>query len=180
MPTDIELMQRAAAGDPEAFAAIYDRHAGALLALARRMLPRSDDALDLLHDVFLEAWQHVREYDGSRASPRTWLIVRLRSRAFDRRARAARGEGAVRELEISPALQGLHGNIDRQHDIAQALLELDGDVRRVLELTYFDGLTAVEISDRNGIPIGTVRSRLSRGVDQLRRLLTTLTGASHD
>ena len=59
-------------------------------------------------------------------------------------------------------------------------MELDSDVRRALELTYFDGLTAVEISEREGIPIGTVRSRLARGIDQLRRLLTTLTGASHD
>ena len=78
MPTDVELMQRAQSGDTEAFAAIYDRHAGALLALAQRML--GGEALDLLHDVFLEAWQEVRSYDPSRATPRTWLLVRLRSR----------------------------------------------------------------------------------------------------
>jgi len=177
MPSDTELMASAAAGDPEAFAAIYDRHAGALLALAQRMLARSDEALDLLHDVFLEAWQHVREYDPSRATPRTWLIVRLRSRALDRLARARRGADLTQQLAALPVLATDPGAEERR-DLLRALVALDGDVRRALELTYFDGLTAVEISDRDGTPIGTVRSRLARGIEQLRALLTTLKGAS--
>lgn len=182
--SDLELMERAAAGEPAAFAEIYDRHASGLLALAQRMLPRSEDALDLLHDVFLEAWQHVREYDAERASPRTWLIIRLRSRALDRRARAARGASLTEQLVAVPALrtQGdplapLHS--ERQLAVARALGELDGDVRRALELTYFEGLTAVEISVRDGTPIGTVRSRLSRGLEQLRRALDVLEGGGH-
>lgn len=177
--SDIELMERAAAGDAEAFAAIYDRHAGALLALAQRLLPRSEQADDLLHDVFLEAWQHVREYDPARSVPRTWLIVRLRSRALDRRARAARGANVAQQLEALPALNALGAALPAAHteqlrEVERALLELEHDVRRVLELTYFDGLTAVEISERDGTPVGTVRSRLARGLEQLRRVLGTL------
>lgn len=179
MSSDTELMARAAGGDPEAFALIYDRHAGALLALAQRMLGRSDEALDLLHDVFLEAWQHVREYDASRATPRTWLIVRLRSRALDRLARSVRGAGVAQQLEafaaVAPDSLG-----EQQRDVARALATLDAGVRRVLELTYFDGLTAVEIGERDGTPIGTVRSRLARGLEQLRALLTSLKGASDE
>jgi len=176
---DIELMKRAALGDPEAFAAIYDRHAGALLALARRILPGSEDALDLLHDVFLEAWQHVRDYDATRSVPKTWLIIRLRSRALDRKARAARGASIARQLQAVPALNEASAgqaapHDERQLEVARALSDLDHDVRRVLELTYFDGLTAPEISAREGTAIGTVRSRLARGLDQLRRLLRTL------
>lgn len=171
MPSDIELMERAAAGDAEAFAAIYDRHAGTLLAVAQRLL-RSDEALDLLHDVFLEAWQRVREYDASRSAPRTWLIIRLRSRALDRRARAARGVSVAEQLEAMPRAASVFG--ERQLEVARALRELDGDVRSVLELTYFEGLTALEISERDGSPVGTVRSRLARGLEQLRKILGTL------
>jgi RNA polymerase sigma-70 factor (ECF subfamily) len=172
MPSDIELMERAAAGDAEAFAAIYDRHAGTLLAVAQRLLSRSDEALDLLHDVFLEAWQRVREYDASRSAPRTWLIIRLRSRALDRRARAARGVSVAEQLEAMPRAASVFG--ERQLEVARALRELDDDVRSVLELTYFEGLTALEISERDGSPVGTVRSRLARGLEQLRKNLGTL------
>lgn len=177
--SDIELMERAAAGDAEAFAEIYDRHAGALLALAQRLLPRSEQADDLLHDVFLEAWQHVRAYDPARSVPRTWLIVRLRSRALDRRARAARGASVAQQLEVVPALNVAGAALpaaqtEQLREVERALLGLEHDVRRVLELTYFDGLTAVEISERDGTPVGTVRSRLARGLEQLRRVLGTL------
>ncbi len=180
MQSDLELMQRAASGDPDAFAAIYDRHAATLLALARRMLRRSDDARDLLHDVFLEAWQHVREYDPTRATPRTWLIVRLRSRALDRRAHAARGTRVAQTLDALPELAPAstahsEARADERREITRSLAELDCDLRRVLELTYYEGLTALEISERDGTPVGTVRSRLARGLDQLRALLAQVT-----
>src|SRR5262249_9415197 len=87
---DAELMRRAAAGEVDAFAEIYDRHAPALLALLRRMLGTGGEAQDLLHDVFLQAWESVREYDASRGSARTWLLVRARSRALDRLQRRSR------------------------------------------------------------------------------------------
>lgn len=188
MPTDVELMQRAQSGDTDAFALIYDRHAGVLLALAQRMLGAAAhgqaEALDLLHDVFLEAWQQVRTYEPARATPRTWLIVRLRSRAIDRRARAARGANVVAQIEAVPALNALVARSsaadERQAAIAQALMELDDDVRSALELTYFEGLTAPEISARTGVPIGTVRSRLARGLTRLRALLHGIEeGAGH-
>jgi len=185
MTSDIELMQRAAEGDPDAFAAIYDRHAGVLLALAQRLMPRPSDALDLLHDVFLEAWQHVREYDPGRASARTWLIVRLRSRAIDRRARAARGTNVAQQLEVLAALSPIASEAgalrgDQLLAVTRALEQLEADVRRVLELTYFDGLTAAEISARDGTAVGTVRSRLARGLAQLRDLLNTREDSRHD
>ncbi len=188
MASDIELMQQAAAGDADAFATIYDRHAGALLALAQRMLGGAArghaEALDLLHDVFLEAWQQVRTYDATRATPRTWLLVRLRSRALDRKARAARGASIVAQIEAVPALNALvapaSAGDERQALIAQALAALDDDVRSALELTYYEGLTAPEISARLEIPIGTVRSRLARGLTRLRALLQVIEkGAGH-
>jgi RNA polymerase sigma-70 factor (ECF subfamily) len=178
-------MERAASGDVEAFAEIYDRHAGVLLALAQRMVP-SADALDLLHDVFLEAWRVVRSYDPSRAEPRTWLIVRLRSRALDRRARAARFQRASRALATHPELStgntrpsfgSLH-SADRDLDVGNALRGIEDDVRAVLALTYFEGLTAEEISMREDIPVGTVRSRLARGLSQLKRALGARKGGS--
>jgi RNA polymerase sigma-70 factor (ECF subfamily) len=170
---DVELMQRAQRGQVEAFAQIYDRHAPIALALGKRMLSSLGDAQDLLHDVFLEAWQCIHEYDPSRASVRTWLLVRMRSRALDRIGRK------TRERLIHRALVPTRTSVDpktmhaeRELALRQALAELDEGVRSALELTYFWGLTATEISERTSVPEGTVRSRLARGLLWLEQTLS--------
>jgi RNA polymerase sigma-70 factor (ECF subfamily) len=180
LPSDVELMRRAAAGEVDAFAAIYDRHAPALLALAQRMLTARSEAQDLLHDVFLEAWQCAREYDPERASVRTWLLVRARSRALDRMGRRAREHNARSALRPDGEAVRSHASTsaaDRRVAVRQALDELDASVRETLELSYFAGLTAEEIAARMDVPIGTVRSRLARGLQQLARVLNDLGGA---
>src|SRR6266700_4327783 len=99
--SDAALMVALVRGDRQALAALYDRHAGILLALATRLLRDRPQAEELLHDVFLEAWHHARDFDPARGSVRAWLVTRTRSRAFDRRsARARQGrlaEQAARE-----------------------------------------------------------------------------------
>ena len=85
---DVALLRRLQRGDTAAMGALYDRYAPQLLALAVRMLRSEREAEDLLHDLFLEAWQNVRQYDETKGTVRTWLFVRLRSRALDRLGRA--------------------------------------------------------------------------------------------
>jgi RNA polymerase sigma-70 factor, ECF subfamily len=167
---DVALMERLRRADRLALGVLDDRYAPALLAAAVRMLGSRREAQDLLHDVFLEAWEHVREYDASRGSVRTWLFVRLRSRALDRLGRA--------ERTLLPAESGTHvgdgaGTASAVDSIAvrEALERLPKDVRDALDMTYFEGLTAKEIAERAGVPIGTVRSRLARGLAALGALL---------
>lgn len=175
--SDSTLMEQAARGDVEAFARIYDRHAATLLALARRILLHTSDAHDLLHDVFLEAWLGAREYDPARGSVRVWLLVRTRSRALDRRLRALReqsgNESLARCHEGAPG-RAAHAHPERQIAVRQALATLEASARVTLELTYFEGLTAVEVAARMGVPEGTVKSRLARGLDTLQRVLCLL------
>ena len=172
--TDVELMRRAAGGEVEAFAHIYDRHAGALLALTQRMSFATAEAQDLLHDVFLEAWQHVREYDASRASVRTWLLVRARSRALDRISRETRERNLRRSLAPGGVIAERSAPVHEERRLAvrQGLAGLDPGVRETLELTYFEGMTALEIAERMQVPEGTVKSRLARGLHRLELLLS--------
>ncbi|HEY2216370.1 MAG TPA: sigma factor, partial [Solirubrobacteraceae bacterium] len=72
---------RAAAGDRAALGLLYDRFAPSMLAVGQRILGSAREAEDLVHDVFLEAWLRARYYDPARGSVRTWLMLRLRSRA---------------------------------------------------------------------------------------------------
>jgi RNA polymerase sigma-70 factor (ECF subfamily) len=141
-----------------------------MLATAIRVLGSSREAQDLLHDVFLEAWEHAREYDPARGTVRAWLFVRLRSRALDRMGRASRTrERSIADHELSEELDilGVASNTDDHLAMKQALSTLSPDVRQALDWTYFEGLTAREIADRAGVPVGTVRSRLARGIAAL-------------
>jgi len=174
--SDVELVQRACGGDVDAFAELYDRHAGTVLALTRRILgaQASGDADDLLHDVFLEAWQRVREYDPTRGSVRVWLLVRARSRALDRLDRHLRERTAHSALSRQAGARGAYPPTERQIALRQALATLDPSVRLALELTYFEGLTAGEVSDRLHVPEGTVKSRLARGLENLQQVLSLM------
>ena len=171
---DAALMARAASGEASAFAELYDRHAPILLATALRMLGERE-ASDLLHDVFLEAWSHVADYSSSRGSVRTWLLVRLRSRALDRlngieRSRTESLDAHHDQRTLPGAGVAQHPSVDRIA-VRAALDRLSADVREALELCYFGGLTMREIADRSGVPLGTVKSRIARGLATLSSLL---------
>jgi RNA polymerase sigma-70 factor (ECF subfamily) len=174
--TDAELMECARGNEVEAFAEVYDRHAPSLLALLRRILGTQVDAQDILHDVFLEAWRGVRSYDAQRGSVGAWLAVRARSRALDalgvldQRTRLAHKHPShAAPLTAAPG--------ERELAVQQALQKLSPHVRQTLELMYFEGLTAPELSERMNVPDGTVRSRLSRGLAALKHMLQPNDGA---
>lgn len=168
---DESLVRRIAVGDRGALAALYDRHVPVLLALAERMLASRSDAEDLVHDVCLEVWRKANTYEPSRGSVRAWLVMRLRSRALDRlraarRTRLADDDSACEE-EAAPSDRDPSRSPDHER-VRRALGELPEDQRAVLDLAYFEGLSLPEIGERLSIPVGTVKSRLSRAIGKLR------------
>jgi RNA polymerase sigma-70 factor, ECF subfamily len=170
--SDAELIARAQTGHVAAFAELYDRYAARVHAVARRILGSGSDADDLLHDVFLEAWQSVRDYDPSRATVSTWLLVRTRSRAIDRIARRSRERRAqhvlcAAEQQLPSPLAAAELTLATR----TALGQLESPLRTALELMYIAGLTAPEISAQTGVAEGTVRSRVARGLSKLERAL---------
>lgn len=169
---DVALVRAIAAGDRDSLAALYDRYAPILLGMALRIIRDRREAEDLLHDVFLEVWRSARDYDSTRGRVRTWLVVRMRSRALDvlKSARVARrsGDPALLERMVAEAEPG--ESPDRQR-VRAVVAELTADQRQVLELAYFDGRSCREIAAHLAIPIGTVKSRLAAGLGRLRRRL---------
>lgn len=81
---DVSDLAEAARGDRPALARLYDRHAPLLLALGVRLLNDRREAEDVLHDCFVELWRHAGDYDPRRASVKTWIAMRMRSRCIDR------------------------------------------------------------------------------------------------
>src|SRR5690242_1424117 len=100
---DAALVAAIAEGDSAALAKLYERHAGVLLGLALRIVRERREGEDLLHDVFLEAWRSAKDFDPKRGRVRTWLAIRMRSRALDlqKSARVSRNAGDA-GLEVVP------------------------------------------------------------------------------
>ena len=173
---DAQLMSALAAGDRAALGRLYDRHAPLLLGLGVRILGDRTVAEDVLHDVFLEAWHHARDFDPGRGTTRAWLVTRMRSRSLDRRTSVARqvrlAEDAARTGGPGPAAsdEGPGAPLDGARVRAQAA-GLPGELAAVIELAYFEGLSSSEISQRLRIPVGTVKSRMARALDNLRQSL---------
>jgi RNA polymerase sigma-70 factor (ECF subfamily) len=170
---DAALVAAIAAGDRRALAELYDLYGGVLLALALRIVRDRREAEDLLHDVFLEVWRTARDYDPARGRVRTWLTIRMRSRALDQQksARVSRHSGDDSILErVADDAGDPAGSPDRAR-VRAALVALPTEQRQVLELAYFEGLSCSEIAARIAAPIGTVKSRVAAGLGKLRHSL---------
>jgi RNA polymerase sigma-70 factor (ECF subfamily) len=171
---DHALLEAIAEGHTAAFGQLYDRHADALMAVGLKVLRDREDAEDVIHDVCLEVWERASSYDPDRASVRTWLLVKMRSRCIDRLRRQGRRPSArVDELvgDAEPRHEPQNDLAADRDVIRQALRQLPERLRTVLLLLYFRGMTCTEIADEVAIPVGTVKSRLYAARQKLQDVL---------
>jgi RNA polymerase sigma-70 factor (ECF subfamily) len=161
----------------EALAALFDRHAAAVLGLLTRMLGRHGEAEEVLQEVFLWVWQNPARYDARRSSLRGWLLVLARSRALDvlraDRSRRLREEGVARQRPAAyePVPLASLEERERRRRIGAAMAALPAEQRRCIELAFFAGLSHTQVAARLGEPLGTVKSRIQLGMAKLRAAL---------
>ena len=174
---DEQLMARL--GGPEleaALSTLYDRYNRTVYAVGLKILGDRSLAEELVQDVFLKVWRSSGTFDPSRASFSTWLYRVTRSAAIDLyRKRAHKvhpipdGESqvlAARDFSAGP--QEVVDESWLSWRVSRALEALDGPHREVIELAYFGGLSQREISERTGVPLGTVKSRTASAFKRLR------------
>lgn len=167
-----------ARGDRGALGALYDRYAPILMALGVRLLGERREAEDVLHDVFVEVWKHAGEYDPERATVKTWLVLRMRSRCLDRLRSAghSRRESLTgrEEVTLERTRTDKPSAVEDRVDAGRlrgVLATLPDDQKAVIVLGFFDGLSSSEIAEELGIPIGTVKSRVRSAMSKLRQAL---------
>ena len=176
-PDDIRLMSRLAAGDMEAASELYDRYAGQILALARRILRNDGDAEDVVQEVFSQAWRNARRFESNRGSVGAWLLVIARSRSIDRlRALQSRPDNAAEAdpesiVDQSVPVPDQLLSEEQASRLRQALETLPDAQRTALELAYYEGLTQSEIARRLTEPLGTVKTRIRTALMTLRQRL---------
>ncbi len=174
--SDEILLQRIALHDREAFAQFYDQHSSRTFGLLLRLLRDRREAEEALQDAFWHVWERAAQYDPQRGVPGLWLLMIARSRALDRLRRIARGNQTQPLVDSGPepaaAPQATVSEQAEQAGRARvALAQLPQEQRRAIELAFFEGLTHTEIAKRDGISLGTIKTRIRLGMRKLRELL---------
>jgi RNA polymerase sigma factor (sigma-70 family) len=172
MSPDQELAEHFRDGDEHALRIAYDRFGGAVLHLAQRVLGNRSDAEDVTQATFVAAWQGRETFDPDRGSLLSWLLGIARRKAVDRIRSAVRDERITDTIRALPEPAAPAETPERIVDrlvVADELAQLPAEQRRTLELAFYDDLTHPQISAVTGLPLGTVKSHIRRGMASLRR-----------
>jgi RNA polymerase sigma-70 factor (ECF subfamily) len=175
-----QLLARTTLRDRVAFKALYDRTSRIVYSLGLRMLGRVDLAEDLLQDVFLRVWHSTSEYHVERGRVIAWIVTIARHHAIDMRRRqmvATRVTVAPTQIDDDhedPAAGPFVSVLAlKQSDRLRVCLErLTASQRRCLSAAFYQGLTHDELAAQLGLPLGTIKSRIRRGLQRLRECLT--------
>jgi RNA polymerase sigma-70 factor (ECF subfamily) len=178
--TDEDLMQALRMGCNDALAVLFERHSPLVFRIARSILHDDGEAEETVQRVFLDIFRAVNQFNPDRGTFKTWLLQYAYHRSVDRRQHLQSNRFYSRE-ELDDLIPAERFNgpghllcLPPQEVVflvEQVLATLEARQRRVLELTYFEGLTAEEIAAKTGDSASSVRHNLYRGLAKLRSVL---------
>ena len=173
----VAAMVRVAQGDEAALEEVYARTNAKLYGICLRILRDRDEAEDALQEVYVKVWRSAASFEPSRASPITWLAILARNKAIDKLRSSARLRGAepiqAAMGERDPNKDALSQVTDSQ-DRRRLLLCMDElEVRQsdAIRSAFLDGATYNDLAERTGVPLGTMKSWVRRGLLRLRECL---------
>jgi RNA polymerase sigma-70 factor (ECF subfamily) len=171
--SDEALLAGLGSGDPDAAAAFVRRFQSRVYGLAVTMLRDPGLAEDVAQETFVRAWRYSASYDARRARVPTWLLTITRNLALDRaRVRSAvplDPDAIVAQIDVAEPVSGL--DVPERERLRSALSGLPDDQRRALVLAAYGGRTAREIAELDGVPLGTVKTRIRSAMTKLRATL---------
>lgn len=167
------LLPRIASGDPEAMRAAINAYGNLVWSLAKTFTTSDAEAEEAVHEVFVDLWRKSTMYNPSLGSEATFITVITRRALIDRWRRASTRSShellaaAQRPIQAVPATAD-----DDLRTAASALAELADDQRHILQLSIGHGQSHEDIARLTGIPLGTVKAHLRRGLAKVRDSLT--------
>lgn len=158
----------------DAFNYLYDHYSGALFTIITQIVPDKDTAGDVLQEVFINIWKKINTYDAKKGRLFTWMLNIARNAAIDKiRSRGYRdaqrnqpipdGENSSMPASSNPSVSDV--------GLQKLLTKLNGESRKLIDLSYFQGFTHEEIAKMLGIPLGTVKTRIRTAIIQLRSMI---------
>lgn len=157
---------------------LYSHSVDRLHGVAARICSDPRDVEEVLADTYQYVWEHAADFDPARGSVMAWLSMLAWSRASDRRRRSkpmqsldalhpAAAEAAYEECEDAGCATDLEAFVDG-HRVRSALAELGAEQRRLILMAFFEGASHGDIAERTGMPLGTIKSHIRRGMASLK------------
>jgi RNA polymerase sigma factor (sigma-70 family) len=170
---ELQLMEGLLDGDDDAIRTLYSRFGRPVYTMGLRLLGSREAAEELTQDVFLAVWRKAARFDPARGRLSTWLMTIAHNLAIDRLRRET---GATRptlvlvdEVPDAPGGRDEETLIAERDEALRAMACLSDAEKRLLARAYFRGMTAREIAESDGIPLGTVKTRLRTALIKIRK-----------
>jgi len=176
--SDGDLLGRLEAREADALEVLYGRYSAYVMGVSLRILGTREEAEEVVQDVFWQLWKATLRYDPARGRFSTWLFSVTRNRCIDRlraTARMPRSDGdELARLVSADDQEGEAVLVERQKEVRAQLERLPREQRQAIELAFFRGLSHGEIAASTGEALGTVKSRIRRGLLRLKEGLESL------
>jgi RNA polymerase sigma-70 factor (ECF subfamily) len=178
-PSDESLLAGMAHGDERAGLVFVRRYQARVFGLAFGMVGDASLAEDIAQEALVRAWRHAPVYDPRRGAVSTWVLTIARNLTIDalrmRRAVPTDPDDLINLGLVSNGAspEAAAVSADAARGLHAALGGLSLEQRRALVLAYFYGMTALEISSSESIPLGTAKTRIRAGLNKLREIMAS-------
>ncbi|MCE6992414.1 RNA polymerase sigma factor [Dyadobacter sp. CY323] len=169
--TELELIQSLKRNDREAFEYLYDRYSSALYGIILRIVKDEERAADVMQDAFIKVWKSIGSYNSEKGTLFTWILNVVRNTAIDRLRMEVKLESLV---ALEHVLDGELASVSSYNpsivtiDLRAIVERLVPERKLLIDLVYFQGYTHEEVSQNLSLPLGTVKSRIRKGLQELR------------
>ena len=169
-------LQAVAAGDVAAVQQCIDRYGALVWSLARRMCASLSEAEDAVQEVFIALWESASSFDPGKGAEITYVATIARRKLIDRARKEARDRNLLSQAAVlmEPGVRQEQESLEMADEVrraGQALSQLSADEQRVVKLAVHFGLTHEAIAKHTGLPLGTVKTRIRRGLLRVREML---------
>lgn len=170
------ILQRIAAGDAAATKACIDQYAGLVWSLARRLCPKRADLDDAVQDIFVDIWKNAGRFNPELGSETTFVALLTRRRLIDRVRKDARrpNESMLVEDGVRAEPDAVRENMETRELAGRAesvLKHLSEEQQRMIRLSLIQGLSHEKIAESTGVPLGTVKTHIRRGLIKARDII---------
>jgi RNA polymerase sigma-70 factor (ECF subfamily) len=171
----VPILQSVANGDRAALSQLYRRTSSKLYGICSRLLDNQAEAEDVLQEVYMTVWGKASSFDEQKASPVTWLAVIARNKAIDRlRLRRPGTETLDAAEQVADDRASAVDLIERDQEtrrLSSCLDELEERQQHSIRAAFLDGATYPQLAEREGVPLGTMKSWIRRGLLRLKGCL---------
>ncbi len=171
--TEAELVSSLKQRDKDAFDYLYTQYSGALYSVILNIVSDKETGNDILQEVFVKIWRQLEQYDPSKGRLFTWMLNIARNASIDfTRGKQFKNSRQNTELtdNATPATEPVALNTD-SIGIAGMVKKLPEEYSKLITLAYFKGYTQDEIAKQENIPLGTVKTRIRKGLSALKNMI---------